>query len=71
VGIWSSEPGSYVVNHGKRAWIHILEGVVFVTNGQDGTAKRCVAGDTIVLPAGWYGYIDVMETTKKLWTVAE
>lgn len=71
VGVWSSEPGSYMVNQGKRAWVHILEGIVFVTNGQDGSAKRCVAGDTIVLPSGWYGNIDVIETTKKLWTVAK
>eukprot|EP00980_Cylindrotheca_fusiformis_P028799 scaffold22647_cov145-Cylindrotheca_fusiformis.AAC.9 len=72
VGVWSSEPGSYVVHGGNRAWIHVLEGVVFVTNGQDrSSSKRCVAGDTIVLPAGWYGYVDVMETAKKLWTVAQ
>lgn len=70
VGIWSSEPGNYVVNDGKRAWIHVLEGVFIITNGNDGSARRCVAGDTIVLTAGWHGYVDVMETTKKLWTVA-
>ena len=30
VGVWSSEPGSYAVSHGKRAWIHVLEGVMYV-----------------------------------------
>lgn len=72
VGVWASEPGSYSISHGKRAWIHVLEGVVFVTNNrQDGTAYRCIAGDTIVLPDGWYGHIDVVKTTRQLWTVAE
>lgn len=71
VGVWSSEPGSYVVSHGKRAWIHLLEGVMYVSNGANGSAYRCVAGDTIVLPAGWWGTVDVMETTKQLWTIAK
>lgn len=71
VGVWSSEPGSYTVSRGRRAWIHVLEGVAFVTNGADGSSRRCEAGDTVVLPAGWHGHVDVVEATKQLWTVAE
>lgn len=72
VGVWSSPAGSsYQVQQGERAWIYCLEGVMFVTDGQTGEARRCEAGDTIVLPKGWYGYVDVMEDTKQLFTVAE
>jgi len=44
----------------------VLEGVFFLTN-TDGTARRCVAGDTVVLPKGWAGMWDVIETVKKVW----
>jgi uncharacterized cupin superfamily protein len=49
---------------------HMLEGVVFVSNA-DGSAQRCVAGDTVVLPRGWCGRLDVMETVRKLRVVVE
>ncbi|KAL3942951.1 MAG: hypothetical protein SGBAC_002940 [Bacillariaceae sp.] len=72
VGVWSSPAASsYQVQQGQRAWIYCLEGVMFVTDGQTGEARRCEAGDTIVLPKGWYGCVDVMEDTKQLFTVAE
>jgi uncharacterized cupin superfamily protein len=48
----------------------MLEGVVFVSNA-DGSAQRCVAGDTVVLPRGWCGRLDVMETVRKLRVVVE
>lgn len=72
VGVWRSPAGSsYQVQQGERAWIYCLEGVMFVTDGQTGEARRCEAGDTIALPKGWYGYVDVTEDTKQLFTVAE
>ena len=41
-----------------------------VTNA-DGSARRCVAGDTMMLPKGWTGYWDIIETVRKLWVVVE
>ena len=71
VGAWASEPCSFPVSSGKRAWIYVLEGVMVVSNSLDGSARRCVAGDTIVVPEGWQGHVDVIEATKQLWTMAE
>lgn len=45
---------------------HVLEGIFFITNN-DGSARRCVAGDTVLLPKGWSGQVDVIEPVKKLW----
>eukprot|EP00984_Skeletonema_dohrnii_P024966 scaffold14120_cov90-Skeletonema_dohrnii-CCMP3373.AAC.3 len=70
VGVWTSEPGSFEVASGVRQWFHMLEGTMFITDSSDGTSKRCVAGDTVMLPAGWSGYVDVVEPTKKVFTVA-
>jgi uncharacterized cupin superfamily protein len=69
VGSWSCTPGSFPVeNHGQTECLHVLEGVFFVMNA-DGTAQRCEAGDTVVLPKGWTGQWDVIEIVRKLWVV--
>jgi uncharacterized cupin superfamily protein len=70
VGVWTCEPGSFEVASGKRQWFHMLEGTMFITSSLDNTSKRCVAGDTVMLPAGWSGYVDVIEPIKKVFTVA-
>jgi len=72
VGVWASKPGSYNVTAKPiRTFFHVLEGILFVTDGATGLAHRCVAGDTVMMPAGWYGHIDVVENAKKLWTTAD
>ncbi|CAB9521244.1 Enzyme of the cupin superfamily [Seminavis robusta] len=70
VGVWSCEKGSFQVHHGARSWFHMLEGVLFVTDASDGNCRRCVAGDTVMLPEGWYGWVDVIEPAKKVWVTA-
>jgi len=70
-GVWTCPPSSFSVEGGPRAFFHLLEGVVVVTDAATGEARRCVAGDTMMLPAGWSGYVDVIETCKKLWTTAD
>lgn len=71
VGVWTCQPGSFEVVNGERQWFHMTEGVMFVTDRADGTSKRCVPGDTVMLPKGWSGYIDVLEPVKKMFTVAK
>jgi len=71
VGCWTCTPGSFrVVNRATTECFHVLEGVFFITNA-DGNARRCLAGDTVVLPKGWSGHWDVIETVRKLWVVVE
>ncbi len=71
VGVWTCEPGSFYVASGARQWFHVVEGVVFITDAMEGVSERCVPGDTVVLSAGWSGYVDVIEPVKKIFTVAE
>mmetsp|Transcript_55312 Transcript_55312/g.134344 ORF Transcript_55312/g.134344 Transcript_55312/m.134344 type:complete len:112 (-) Transcript_55312:121-456(-) len=57
----------------------VLEGTFVLTNSDfdgkeddgspNGTAQRCGPGDIVVLPKGWSGYWDVLETVKKVWVV--
>jgi uncharacterized cupin superfamily protein len=70
VGVWTCTPGSFpVINRATTECFHVLEGVFFLTNAEGYTARRCVAGDTVILPQGWSGYWDVIEPVKKLWCV--
>lgn len=69
MGVWTCTPGSFPVNNRPTTeCLHVLEGVFFLTNS-DGTARRCVPGDTVILPKGWSGYWDVIEPLKKLWVI--
>lgn len=71
VGVWTCTPGSFPISNPTTSEaFHILEGVFFLTN-EDGTSQRCVAGDTILLPKGWSGRWDIIETVKKVWVVVK
>jgi len=45
---------------------HVLEGDFTLTNADEGV-RRCKAGDTVVLPKGWSGQLDVIRTLTKVW----
>lgn len=69
VGVWTGESGeSIAVSNGSKSFLYLLEGTVFVTNGDK--AVRMTAGDTVMLPQ-WSGYVDVIESAKMLWTTAQ
>jgi len=69
VGVWTSQKASIPVSTLERkSFFHLLEGVLYVHDNSTGTAKRCVPGDTVMLPEGFHGYIDVIEPVKKLFT---
>ena len=61
VGCWTSAPGSFAVAPRPVAeCLTVLSGTFFITNA-DGSARRCVAGDTVSLPEGWSGHFDVVD----------
>jgi triosephosphate isomerase len=69
-GVWTCSPGSFPVKERSTTEaFHVLEGVAFLTNS-DGSARRCTAGDTVVLPVGWSGSWDVIESVKKVWVTS-
>jgi len=69
VGCWTCTAGSWpTLGRTTTECFHVLEGVFFLTNS-DGSARRCVAGDTVVLPKGWSGHWDIIEPVKKIWVV--
>lgn len=72
VGFWKCAPGNVQIEAKPvRTFFYMLEGILFLTDGATGAAYRCERGDTVMLPAGWHGQMDVVETAKKLWTTAK
>lgn len=67
VGFMSCSPGSFVVAARPTAeCFFVVDGVFFLTN-VDGSARRCTAGDTVVLPSGWAGHWNIVEPVRKVW----
>ena len=61
-GSWSSTPGSFSVapRAGVSEVFVVVKGAMFLTN-PDGSARRCGVGDTVHLPEGWAGRVDVVK----------
>ena len=72
VGIWQCTPGGWaIVDRPDTETIHVLEGRARITDA-DGTVHDLGEGDAIVLPRGWSGRWDIVETVRKLYvTVAD
>ena len=67
VGFLSCSPGSFAIAERLTAEsFFVVDGVFFLTN-LDGSARRCTAGDTVVLPKGWSGNWNVIEPVRQVW----
>ena len=69
VGSWVCTPGCFNINGlDTTIGFYVLEGLFYITDAESGQCCRCGPGDTVMLPKGWSGCVDVVETAKKLWT---
>lgn len=66
-GIWTCRVGKFRIDFGRDEFIHLLEGVVVVTDAA-GHAKTYRAGDAFVTPKGFSGTWDVIAPIKKHFT---
>ena len=60
-GSWICSPGAFSVAPRPVSEVFVVvQGAMFLTN-PDGSARRCGVGDTVHLPEGWAGRVDVVE----------
>lgn len=64
VGTWTCQRGKWRIDFGEHEFIHILDGVVDVTDAE-GEVRTYRAGDTFVSPLGFSGTWDVIEPVMK------
>jgi uncharacterized cupin superfamily protein len=70
VGMWRSEPGKWRIAYTEQEYCHLLEGRSIVTDAE-GLAVSLVAGDSFVIPRGFVGTWEVVETTTKRFVIYE
>jgi uncharacterized cupin superfamily protein len=70
VGLWRSEPGAWRVRYTEEEYCRMLEGKSILTS-EAGAVLTLVAGDEFVVPRGFVGTWEVVETTTKRFVIYE
>jgi uncharacterized cupin superfamily protein len=70
VGRWRCTPGKWRIAYTEQEYCLVLSGVSVITDG-DGRAETVRAGDAFVIPAGFRGTWEVVETTTKRFVIHE
>lgn len=69
VGTWQCTPYAEILNCSDFSeYSTILQGKVALTN-PDGSIETFGAGDAYVLPVGWQGRFEVLETLRKIYVI--
>jgi uncharacterized cupin superfamily protein len=69
-GIWEAEPGCWRIKYTESEYCQILSGHS-ILRGADGNESTLKAGDNFVIPAGFEGEWEVIETTRKIYAIYE
>ena len=69
-GRWSSTPGIWRVRYTEHEFCHMLAGRVRIVS-ESGSATEFVAGQSFVVPAGFAGTWEVIESATKLYAIFE
>jgi uncharacterized cupin superfamily protein len=69
-GVWEAMPGVWQVEYTEWEFCHIISGVSVLT-AEDGTPQQVQAGDSFVIPRGFKGTWNVLETTLKHYVIKE
>lgn len=69
-GHWRATPGKWRVAYTEHEFCHLLAGRVRIVSTA-GTTREFGAGESFVVPAGFTGTWEVIETTTKLYAICE
>ena len=67
-GLWEAEPGCWRVDYSEDEFCQILSGRSILRDGE-GREQPLRAGDSFVIPAGFRGEWEVLETTRKIYVI--
>jgi uncharacterized protein len=67
IGLWECTPGRFLADRSQSSeTCHIISGKVQMRRA-DGEVQLLGPGDLLVLPVGWKGEWQILETTRKLY----
>ncbi|WP_175839110.1 cupin domain-containing protein [Burkholderia anthina] len=70
LGIWECQPGGWpVVDRPDTEFTVILSGRANLTDDASGDVVEIGAGDLVILPPGWTGRWDIIETVRKVYAI--
>ncbi len=69
-GTWASTPGRWKVSYTEHEFCYLLEGRVRLVSS-DGDAVEFGAGDAFVVPAGFTGTWETLESARKHYAIFE
>jgi uncharacterized cupin superfamily protein len=70
LGIWECQPGGWpVVNRPDTEFTYIVSGRARLTDEATGNVTEITGGDLVILPPGWTGRWDVIETVRKVYAI--
>ena len=67
-GLWEAEPGCWNISYTENEFCQIVAGRS-VLRDEQGRERSLAAGDTFVIPAGFKGQWEVLETTRKIYVI--
>lgn len=67
-GTWEAEPGAWSVSYSENEYFRILSGHSILRD-KNGAEQQLRAGDDVVIPAGFEGTWEVVETTRKIYVI--
>jgi uncharacterized cupin superfamily protein len=70
VGTWRSEPGKWRISYTEEEFCHMLDGISVITD-KAGKQLTVRAGDRFVIPRGFAGTWEVVETSTKRFVIFE
>ncbi len=69
-GLWQAEPGTWRVRYTEHEFCHLLSGRVRIVE-DGGVATEFGPGESFVVPAGFAGTWQVLETARKIYVIFE
>ena len=67
-GTWEAEPGCWNISYTENEYCHILAGQSILRD-HEGNERKLRPGDQFVIPAGFSGQWEVLETTRKIYVI--
>src|ERR1700733_1254553 len=68
-GVWECTPGRFTADRSKETELCWIVAGKAVLRRADGEMRTVGPGDVLVLPRGWRGEWEIVETTRKVYTI--
>lgn len=70
LGVWECQPGGWpVLDRPDTEFTYIISGRALLTDESSGQVIEISSGDLVILPPGWTGRWDILDTVRKVYAI--